>query len=60
MKKALKLFLATICMFIMIYPSTAAHAEETNIVNIPLMQILKPILMVCSSKQVMHQLLKHK
>lgn len=34
MKKALKLFLATICMFIMIYPSTAAHAEETNIVNI--------------------------
>lgn len=35
MKKALKLFLAMICMFIMIYPSTAAHAEETNIVNIP-------------------------
>lgn len=35
MKKALKLFLATICMFIMIYPSTTAHAEETNIVNIP-------------------------
>lgn len=59
MKKALKLFLAMICMFIMIYPSTAAHAEETNIVNIPDAN-LKTYLMVCSSKQVMHQLLKHK
>lgn len=58
MKKALKLFLAMICMFIMIYPSTAAHAEETNIVNIPdanLKTYLNGLL-----KQVMHQLLKHK
>ncbi|MBC2248631.1 LapB repeat-containing protein [Listeria sp. FSL L7-0123] len=30
MKKALKIFLAMICIFIMIYPSTAAHADETN------------------------------
>ncbi|EHL5791149.1 TPA: LapB repeat-containing protein [Listeria monocytogenes] len=36
MKKVLKIFLVTICMFIMIYPSTAAHAEETSdVVNIP-------------------------
>ncbi|HBM4318675.1 TPA: LapB repeat-containing protein [Listeria innocua] len=36
MKKVLKLFLVTICMFIMIYPTTAVHADETSdVVNIP-------------------------
>ncbi|MBC1376119.1 LapB repeat-containing protein [Listeria sp. FSL L7-1699] len=36
MKKVLKMFLVTICMFIMIYPTTAVHADETaEVVNIP-------------------------
>ncbi|MBC2251424.1 LapB repeat-containing protein [Listeria welshimeri] len=36
MKKVLKVFLATLCMFLMIYPSISAQAEETSTnVNIP-------------------------
>lgn len=36
MKKVLKVFLATLCLFLMIYPSISAQAEETSTnVNIP-------------------------